>query len=344
MRAASGRIWKRLATRAVLVLVGTGSLYLLAPSLIAVFSSWRRLTGLSPAWLAAVAALEAASFVSLWELERISLRTRSWFTVGASQLAGNAFGRIVPGGLAAASALQFQMLTRAGVPPATAATGLPAASALSIATVLALPVLSVPAMVAGAPVSRSLAEATYIGLAVFVLMLLSGILLLSWDRPLELGAGTIQWLLNRIRRRQPPLTDLAARTLRERNALRDALGSQWWRALLAGVGNSGLDYLALLAALTAVGSRARPSLVLLAYVASVLLGLIPFTPGGLGFVEAGLTGMLVLAGVGGGDAVLATLVYRLASFWLPIPAGLIAYGLFHYRYPDRTDHPNTNPA
>ena len=58
------------------------------------------------------------------------------------------------------------------------------------------------------------------------------------------------------------------------------------------MGNWLFDYLALLAALTAVGSRPRPSLVLLAYVAAALLGMIPITPGGLGFVEAGLAATL----------------------------------------------------
>ena len=32
--------------------------------------------------------------------------------------------------------------------------------------------------------------------------------------------------------------------------------------------------------------------------------------------------MLALAGVSTGDAVLATLAYRLLSYWLPLPAGL----------------------
>jgi uncharacterized protein (TIRG00374 family) len=61
--------------------------------------------------------------------------------------------------------------------------------------------------------------------------------------------------------------------------------------------------------------------------------LIPLTPGGLGFVEAGLVGTLTLAGVSAHDAVLATLTYRLVSYWLPIPAGAVAYGAFRRRYP-----------
>jgi uncharacterized membrane protein HdeD (DUF308 family) len=102
--------------------------------------------------------------------------------------------------------------------------------------------------------------------------------------------------------------------------------------VLAAAGNTALDYLALLCALRAVGADPRPSLVLLAYTAAQLFALIPFTPGGLGFVEAGLVGTLALAGASSSDALATTLLYRLASYWLPIPAGVFAFALFRRRY------------
>jgi uncharacterized protein (TIRG00374 family) len=83
--------------------------------------------------------------------------------------------------------------------------------------------------------------------------------------------------------------------------------------------------LTLLAALAAIGSHPRPGLVLLAFCGAQVLAQIPVTPGGLGFVEAGLTAMLALAGVSAGDAVLATFAYRLFSYWLPLPLGLAAF-------------------
>jgi uncharacterized protein (TIRG00374 family) len=73
-------------------------------------------------------------------------------------------------------------------------------------------------------------------------------------------------------------------------------------------------------------------LVLLAYAAAGILALVPITPGGLGIVEASLSGLLVLAGVPGSEAFVATLAYRLAS-WLSLLAGLVAYALFRRRYP-----------
>jgi hypothetical protein len=52
----------------------------------------------------------------------------------------------------------------------------------------------------------------------------------------------------------------------------------------------------------------------------------------LGFVEAGLTATLTLAGVSAADAVLATLAYRLVSYWLPLVAGPFAYLAHRHRY------------
>ena len=107
---------------------------------------------------------------------------------------------------------------------------------------------------------------------------------------------------------------------------------RWRAALLAAIGSTGFDYLALLLILRAVGADPRPSLVLFAYTSSRLLALVPLTPGGLGFVEAGLVGTLTLAGVGAGAAVVAVFAYRIVSFWLPIPVGGVAYALFRRRY------------
>jgi uncharacterized protein (TIRG00374 family) len=107
--------------------------------------------------------------------------------------------------------------------------------------------------------------------------------------------------------------------------------------VLAAVGNTGFDSLALLCALRAVGAAPRPSLVVLAYASAELLAQIPFTPGGLGFVEAGLVGTLTLAGVPGPEALAATLLYRLVSYWLPIPVGGVAYLLFRRYRSGRED-------
>jgi uncharacterized protein (TIRG00374 family) len=320
-----------LAKRGVLLAVTAISLYLLAPALLEVFGAFDRLDDFNPLWYVAMVGLQVGSYACMWAVQMISMRTPQIRPVVTSQLASNAFGRVVPGGVAAAGAMQYAMLTRAGVPPGQAAAGMTASSALVFGILLSLPVLALPAILFGAPVDPGLGRAAVIGGVVFLALVAAGAAAILWDWPLVLVGRAGQAVRNRIRRRHAPLTGLPERLLRERNSVTEVVGRRWWEALLLAAGRWALDYLTLLAALTAVHADPRPSTVLLAFCAAQFLGTLPLTPGGLGFVEAGLTGTLALAGVPAGAAVVATLAYRLVSFWLPIPAGGVA-AILHRRH------------
>jgi len=328
---AHARHWRSYAARGLALLVSAVSFYLLLPSIVAVFSSWHSLAEVNWYWTAFALVCESASFVSLWNLDRIALRTRDWFAVVTSQLAGNAVGRVVPGGGATATAFSVEMLRRAGIPVGRAATALAASTGLQLAATFALPLLATPAIIGGAPVNRSLILSLYLGVGVLALLLAGGCVAFLSDRPLERAGEAIEWAANRTIRRRRKVSGLGRTLILERNRIRTTIGERWASSVLSAVGNIGLDYLALLCALRAVGAQPRPSLILIAYTFAQLLALIPLTPGGLGFVEAGLVGTLSLAGVTPRDALLATLVYRLVSFWLPIPAGAAAYGLARAR-------------
>ena len=167
-----------------------------------------------------------------------------------------------------------------------------------------------------------------------MVLLAASATLIAFDRPLAWVGRTIQRARNRLRPRAEPLTQLPRRLLRERDRILTTLGPRWKLALFATVARWAFEYATLLAALAAVGSHPRPGLLLLAFCTAQVLAQVPVTPGGLGFVEAGLTATLTLAGVSAGDAVLATLAYRLFSYWLPLPLGLAALFLHRRRYPD----------
>ena len=309
--------------RRIVWLAVTGiSLYLVAPSLIEVFGSADRLVGIAPLWLAAMAALEGATLVCVWSLQRTALNTSRWRPVIASQLAGGALSKIAPAGGAVGGALQYRMLVEAGYDQGRSVAGITAVNLLTFAVVLLLPVLAIPAIVRGG-VSRDLVEATVFGLVAFGVIMLLGALGLARDTPLYSVGRLIQRVRNRLRRRSAPMHALPERLLHERDRILAAVGPRWRRALAATVGRWAFDYGILLAALAAVGSTPRPALVLLAFCTAQVLAQVPVTPGGLGFVEAGLTATLALAGVAAGDAVLATLAYRLFTYWLPLPLGLL---------------------
>jgi uncharacterized protein (TIRG00374 family) len=320
-----------LTKRGLLLLVTAISLYLLAPALLEVFGAFDELDEISPLWFPVMVALQTGSYACMWGIQKLAVRADRFGPVITSQLASNAFGRVVPGGVAASGAVQYAMLVRAGVPAAAAASGMTASSLLLFGTLLALPLLATPAIIGGVAVDPHLTKAALAGALLFVLMVGVGAACVLWDKPLELVGRAAQAVRNRVRRDREPLTGLPERLLHERDVVLRVLGREWWEALLLAAGRWVLDYLTLIAALYALGATPRASLVLLAFCAAQLLGTLPLTPGGLGFVEAGLTGTLALAGVGGGAAVVATLAYRLVSFWLPIPAGATA-AIIHRRH------------
>jgi uncharacterized protein (TIRG00374 family) len=320
-----------IAKRGVLLAITGISLYLLAPALLDVFGAFDKLDEFNPLWYVAMLALQVGSYTCMWVVQKIAMRAESYGPVITSQLASNAFGRVVPGGVAASGAMQYTMLARGGVPAAQAASGMTASSILVFGILLALPILALPAILFGAPVDGRLARAAVVGGVFFVALFVAGAAAMLYDRPLLAVGRALQSIRNRVRRHAKPLMGLPDRLLRERDAVREVLGQNWWEAVLFAAGRWVLDYLTLLAALTAIHANPRPSAVLLAYCAAQFLGSLPLTPGGLGFVEAGLTGSLALAGVPAGEAVVATLAYRLVSFWLPIPAGGVA-AILHRRW------------
>jgi uncharacterized protein (TIRG00374 family) len=75
-----------------------------------------------------------------------------------------------------------------------------------------------------------------------------------------------------------------------------------------------------------------------------LLSVLPITPGGVGVVEVGLTGPLIV-GLGPAAAArvaAAVLLFRAVTYLLPIPLGALAY--LWWRHVHRRRHPVTRPT
>ena len=333
-------------SRIVLLLLTGVTLYAFGPRLVDVFAETPNLTRLSWPWLVMMVLLEIGSFMCMWWLIRIALPGVSWFTAGTAQLSGAAVSKTVPGGAAVGAALQFRMLAASGIRVGTAGSTMAATSIISTGTLFALPLVALVLAFFGAPIPSGLTLVAWGGGLIFVLLVGLGTIIVTTDRPLQIIGGWVEKTADRIAgrfgRESPFHTD---RLFDERDRVKAELGERWGRALVASAGNWLLDYLVLVAALRAVGSEPRLSLVLLAYGAAAVLAMIPITPGGLGFVEAGLAGTLTLAGVPASDALLATLAYRLVSYWMLLPAGLVAWLLFRRRYgePPDTETPQLQP-
>jgi glycosyltransferase 2 family protein len=110
----------------------------------------------------------------------------------------------------------------------------------------------------------------------------------------------------------PRLLDVAQRPAK----LAESLGG----ALLL----TGCYILCLQAAVLAVGGSVSLASVAVVYLTGSALGSAVPTPGGVGAVEAALSAGLTAAGLPGATAVSAVLLFRLMTFWLPVPLGWAA--------------------
>jgi glycosyltransferase 2 family protein len=82
---------------------------------------------------------------------------------------------------------------------------------------------------------------------------------------------------------------------------------------------------AFIAALRAVGAHPALLPAAVVYLAGNAVGAAAPTPGGLGGVETVLAAGLTAMGIPADQAIPGVLVFRVATFWLPIPAGWISY-------------------
>lgn len=306
--------------------------YIALPAFTKVLSAWPKLFHLSYLWLFVMLCAEVVSFACATTLLRLLLRTKLWFSVVAALLVGNAVTNVLPAGDVAGAGVQYQMLSMGGIDSAQAGGGLAVSAIIGLAGLFILPVCVLPAILGGVPISPGLEHAAILGIIGFVLIIGAGAILLTTDKPMLKMASAFQRLLNALPKRKKKTEHLGERLVDERNLVRANLGKRWREAVLLVGGRIGFDYFALLAALRATGARPNAPLVLLAYAATAVIALFPITPGGLGVVEASLSGLLVLAGVPSGRAIIATLAYRLVTYWLPIFAGGGIYVAFRRRY------------
>ena len=101
------------------------------------------------------------------------------------------------------------------------------------------------------------------------------------------------------------------------------LGTPHWR-LLGAAGFLGLDMAALWAACAATGHPLGVPALVIAYCIGYLATAVPM-PAGIGVLDTGLAGALVLYGFSPAAAVGAVLVYHAISIWVPGLGGLVAW-------------------
>jgi uncharacterized membrane protein YbhN (UPF0104 family) len=307
--------------RALLILVAIVAVLAAAILLLPGLDSLRdRFHGAQPGWLALAAALEVASCASYVMVFRgVFCDRMSWRTsteIGLGELAANSLFSI---GGAGGLALGAWILRRGGLPRAYIAHRTVAfflITSLANVTFLAL---------GGIGLATGLLPGEH-NLLLGLLPAIGAILIIV----LALGAGQAAGALQR--------RSMRAKLVAAAGAVGDGVGEAL-RLLKTGdpmiyLGAAGymlFDVAMLGVCFTAFGHDVPPAGVLLvAYIVGQLGGLIPI-PGGIGGVDGGLIGTLVLYGVDPGDAAVAVIAYRGLLLTIPALLGIPALAVLRKR-------------
>jgi glycosyltransferase 2 family protein len=298
---------ERIRPRTLLTLVASiAAVYLLAGELqraslrsVAREADWR--------WVIAALALSAATYVGATESLRGFVAGRLSFRLTLlAQLASSFVTLVTPAAVGGAT-LNIRYLQRQKISAAVAAASVGVAQV--VAFVLHVLLILVFAAIAGSSGSEPVQAPPR-----WVWFVLAGLVLIALV-VLAIPAGR-----RLLRARLSPMLGQVLPRLLEI--------AQQPGKLARGTGGTlllSLSYIFCLAACVAAFSRSVPiAKIGVVYLTGSAIGSVMPTPGGLGAVEAALTAGLTAAGVPGAAAASAVLLFRLLTFWLPVPFGWVA--------------------
>jgi uncharacterized protein (TIRG00374 family) len=308
---------RKLARRTLTVLgllTVAGLVVLFAPGLGEVRG---HLSEADPGWVALAVVFEGLSCVSYVLMFRpIFCRNMPWRTSWEIGLAELAAGSIVPASGAGGLALGAWILSAGGMPAERIASRSVAffliKSSVNFVAVAVLGTIMALGL-AGPDLSLWLTAVPAVAAA-----LLIGVVLVvprfGIPREPAKDAGRIRRAWWHARKALVGGTGEAVQIVRSRNVL----------VIAGSVGYWAWDNAVLWAAFNAFGYSPPLTVLLMGYLIGQLGGLLPL-PGGLGGIDGGLIGTLIVFGTPAAVTAAAVLVYRVILFWLPLILGGIAF-------------------
>lgn len=294
------------------------------------------LTHINLLYVALSLGLETASLLAYAMLTRAILcqfgkppRLRRLIQVDMSTLA---LTRVLPGGSAAGTGLGYRLLTDMGYSRADAGLTLAVQSVGSAAVLNGLLwfglVLSIPLRaLRHSPGSGALPKTLYITAALFGVLLVGffGFVVLSLTVGEERSLRFVHAGCRRLKFLDEETVVRLVKRVADQLRVMVTNRSLMLRGIAWASANWLFDAAALWVMVGAFHYHLGIDAVIVSYCIANVVAAIPITPGGLGVVEVVLTSALTAYGAPVQAAALGVIAYRLVSFWLPIPAGGIAY-------------------
>lgn len=283
-------------------------------------------------WLEAATLLLAAAWnlLTYWLLQMVTLPGLSLGQAMVVTETSTAVSNIVPAGQAFGLGLSYSMYSSWGFPRSAIATSLVVSGIADLFAKLALPLVAVGILMFNSQANAALVSASLIGMALLgggLVLLILGLKSERSARAIGRRLGSVASTLLRLVGREPA-TGWDEGMAAWRRSTVELLQGRWGKVVGVAIVSHASLFLVLLMALRHVGISGRevswPE-ALGAFAVARLLTALPITPGGLGVIELGLTGALVLAGGPEVQVVTAVLIFRALTYLLQIPFGALTY-------------------
>jgi len=321
---------RRIVQTVVLVFILLGAIYFLFPKLVGLGDALGRLDDADPLWIGIAIAFNVAAYATYIALFKAvvggdALRL-SWTETYEINMAGVAATLLFSAGGAGGVALTYWALRKAGM--ARRDVGRRMVAFVSLHYVFypfALIIFGI-LLRTGVMNGKGSVELTIVPAAVAGLLLILGILvtLIPADAEERLAhyahTERSQHLLQTVGK--------VPATLGE--GFRFALGlfahpSRGGLAVLGAAGFWAFSIGVLWASFHAFGVHVPLAVVVQGFFLGMVANLFPLAPAGVGAVDAGMIGAFVLFGFPSETVFPAILIFRLVSFWMPIPPGIFAF-------------------
>jgi uncharacterized protein (TIRG00374 family) len=292
-----------------------------------VWAEIRAMTWLELAILLAIAVWNLATYALVWMTVAPGLSFGRAMVMTQST---TAVSNTIPGGAAIGIGMTYSMLGRWGYSRSRTTTAVLVSGVWNSFIKLGLPVFALVVVALQGSASSARLIAAGIGLVGLVAaVVVFGAMLYSEEMARRVGvlSGRVASRLLAIVHR-PPVTGWEIATTRFRTRTLDLLQHGWIPITVTSLLSHLSLYLVLLVALRQVGvgeAEVSWAEVLAVFAFARLATAIPYTPGGVGVVEAVLIGGLVAAGGEADQATAAVLVYRALTWGLPILVGIGCY-------------------
>lgn len=324
---------RRVLASVVPALIAVALLVGVLPEIADFSEVWGTIRALGPGAVVALFALAAWNIVTYQFVMMAALPGLPWSQAFMVGQISTAVSNTVPAGSAVGIGVTYTLFASFGYSAASIGIAAALTGLWNTFVKLGLPIAALAILAFRGNPNAAMLGAAVVGLLVLIVAVAALVAVVSSERlaaAIGRNAGAAATKLARPFKKGP-FTDWEAGLCAFRQRTAAVLHRRWTWLTGATLLSHGSLFALLLLSLRLVGVEASSVTwdeTLAAFAFVRLVTALPITPGGIGLVEVGLTGALVLAGGADSRVVAGVLIYRALSYGIQIPIGLASWVLW----------------